>query len=138
MPACTPATRARAVEEKMSEQSDALNRAARDKGIAVDGPSPPLPGLESEADRPELPLIKLPRPGTGRTVEEFAREVGQVIGANGLFRRETTPVTIDPESGRIEDMDAQRLRTYVDRQAFCFVEAFSKAGATKMRESMYV
>jgi hypothetical protein len=138
MPASTASVKSRADEETMSEQSDALNRVTREKGVVSDDPSPPLPGLENEADRPDLPKIKLPRPGTGRTVEEFAREVGQVIGANGLFRRETTPVTIDPESGRIEDMDAQRLRTYTDRQAFCFVEAVSKAGAVKVRESMYV
>lgn len=122
----------------MSKQSDALNKTARDKGISVDGPAPPLPGMEAEAGRPELPLIMLPRPGTGMTIEKFAREVGHVLGANGLYRRETTPVTIDPESGRIEDMDAQRLRSYTDKQAMCFVNVVSKAGAVPLQESMYV
>lgn len=121
----------------MSEQSDALNRAARGKGIDV-GPAPALPGLENEADRPDLPHIKLPR-GGGRLLEGFAREVGHVIGANGLFRRETTPVTIDPESGRIEDMDAQRLRTYVERQAVCYEEQYTrKTGMTIIPETMSV
>jgi len=122
----------------MSEQSDALNRIAREKGIAVDGGAPALPGLENEASRPDLPQIKLPR-GGGRLLEAFAREVGHVIGANGLYRRETTPVTIDPESGRIEDMDAQRLRTYVDRQAVCFEEQYTrKTGVSIIPETMSV
>lgn len=122
----------------MSEQSDALNRTAREKGVQVDGPAPALPGLENEADRPDLPHIKLPR-GGGRRLHEFAREVAAVIGANGLFRRETVPVTIDPETGRIEDMDPQRLRTYVDRQAVCYEEGFSKkSGVTMISQTMSV
>lgn len=122
----------------MSEQSDALNKAVRERGISIDGPAPALPGLEGEADRPDLPHIKLPR-GGGRRVEEFAKEVARVVGANGLFRRETTPVTIDPESGRIEDMYAQRLRTYVDRQAVCYEEQYTKkTGVTVIPETMSV
>lgn len=122
----------------MSKQSDELNKKARSKGIDVGGPAPALPGLEQEAGRPDLPLIQLPR-GGGRLFDQFAREVGQVIGANGLFRRETTPVTIDPESGRIEDMDAQRLRTYVDMQATCFELGITrKSGVTEIPTSMNV
>src|SRR5947207_2649525 len=105
----------------MSEQSDALNKMAREKGVPIDGPAPALPGMENEAGRPDLPYVKYPD-GYDRVLDDFAREIGQVIGANGLFRRETVPVTIDPETGRIEDMNAQRLRTYVDRQVYCYDE----------------
>lgn len=121
----------------MSEQSDALQKKVREKGIPVEGPSPALPGLEHDAARPDLPHIQLPR--GGRQLIQFAREVGAVIGANGVFRRETTPVTIDPESGRVEDMDAQRLRSYVETQAVCYEEQFTrKTGVTMIPETMGV
>jgi hypothetical protein len=121
----------------MSEQSDALNKTAREKGVAVDGPTNALPGLENEAARPDLPHIKLPR--GGRQLNQFAKEVGSVIGANGLFRRETLPVTIDPETGRIEDMTAQHLRSYVETQVVCFEEQFTKkTGLTIIPETMTV
>lgn len=121
----------------MSEQSDALNKKAREKGIAVDGPTPALPGLENDADRPDLPMVKLPR--GGRQLRYFAKEIGSIIGANGLFRRETVPVTIDPETGRIEDMTAQRLRSYVEDQLVCYEEQFTKkSGVTMIPETMGV
>jgi hypothetical protein len=133
-----PAGTAGVITQKiMSEQSDALNKIAREKGIAVDGPAPALPGLENDADRPDLPQVKLPR--AGRQLRQFAREIGAIVGANGLFRRETTPVTIDPESGRIEDMNAQRLRTYVEDQLVTFEEQYTKkTGLTIIPETMGV
>lgn len=123
----------------MSDQSDALNRAVREKGVAVDGPNPPLPGLENDAERPDLPHVKYPD-GWGRVLDDFAREVGQVIGANGLYRREAVPVTINPESGMLEDMNAQRLRTYVERQVFCYdeISVGKKAGTRHARRTMGV
>lgn len=120
-----------------SEQSEALNRLAREKGVSVDGPSPPLPGLENDASRPDLPHIKLPR--GGRQLIQFAKEIGAVIGANGLYRRESTPVTIDPETGRIEDMSAQRLRSYVETQVVCYEESYAKkSGLSFIPETMGV
>lgn len=120
----------------MSEQSDALNKKVREKGIHVEGPSPALPGLENEAGRPELPKVKLPR-GGGRPLNSFAKEIGAIIGANGLFRRESVPVTINPESGFLEDMTAQRLRTYVQSQAICYEEEFArKTGVLQSEDTM--
>lgn len=123
----------------MSDQSDALNKIVREKGVSVSGPNPPLPGMENDADRPDLPHVKYPD-GWGRVLDDFAREVGQVIGANGLYRREAVPVTIDPETGRIEDMGPQRLRTYVDRQVFCYdeISVGKKAGTREARRTMQV
>ena len=131
--------RARKIDKTMSEQSDALNKKVREKGIAVDGPAPPLPGLEDDADRPDLPHVKYPD-GWGRVLDDFAKDVGQVIGANGLFRRESVPVTINPETGFLEDMTAQRLRTYVERQIFCYddVSLGKKAGTKMVRRTMQV
>lgn len=121
----------------MSEQSDALNNLARKKGLSIDGPAPALPGLENEADRPDLPHVRLPR--GGKQLRQFAKEIGAVVGANGLFRRESTPVTIDPESGRIEDMNAQRLRSYVEDQLVTFEEVYmKKTGMAAIPETMAV
>lgn len=83
----------------MSDQSDAFNRLAIERGIIT---APPA----------ELPKIPLPRNGV--LISDFARQVGKVVGANGLFRRDSTPVTINPENGRIEAMGADRLRSYVE------------------------
>lgn len=120
----------------MSEQSDALNKTVRNKGIDVGGPNPPLPGMEKEAGRPDLPKVQLPR-GGGRSLEAFARELGAIVGANGLFRRGEVPVTINPETGLLEDMAAQRFRTYVQSQALLFEQTFAKkTGIVELEENM--
>jgi hypothetical protein len=134
MPAGIAANRP-AREGGMSEQSDALNKIVRERGVHVDGPSPALPGLEHEAGRPELPHVKLPR--SGKQLRSFAKEIGAIVGANGLFRRESVPVTIDPETSRIEDMGAARFRSYVEDQLVTFEEQYSrKAGVTMIPETM--
>src|ERR1043166_2166821 len=121
----------------MSEQSDALSKTVRGKGIHLDGPNPPLPGMEDDAGRPDLPQVKLPR--GGKQLRMFAKEVGAIVGANGLFRREAVPVTIDPESGRIEDMNAQRLRSYVEDQLITYEEVIQKkTGIAAIPETMGV
>jgi hypothetical protein len=121
----------------MSEQSDALNKKVREKGIHVDGPNPPLPGMEDDAGRPELPKVQLPR-GGGRSLQAFARELGAIVGANGLFRREEVPVTINPEKGHLEDMAPQRFRTYVQSQALLYEQTFQKkTGVIEMEENMF-
>lgn len=121
----------------MSEQSDALNNSVRSKGIDVGGANPALPGMESEAGRPDLPKVQLPR--GGRSITAFAREIGAIVGANGLFRREAVPVTINPESGYLEDMMAQRFRSYVQDHALCYEQTFAKkTGVIEMEENMSV
>lgn len=118
----------------MSEQSDQLKKLAREKGVPLTGPAPALPGMEEKAGRPDLPMVRLPR--DGRQVWHFAKEIGAIVGANGLFRRENVPVTIDPETGRIEDMDVHRFRTYVETQCVCFVAQFSKKGYSELPATM--
>ena len=58
----------------MSEQADALNRLMRERGIIHDDPDAPLP------------FVALPTGGV--QILEFARNVGSIIGKNGVFRRE--------------------------------------------------
>jgi hypothetical protein len=122
----------------MSEQSDALNSLVRGKGIDVGGRNPPLPGMEGEVGRPDLPKVQLPR-GGGRSIEAFARELGAIVGANGLFRRDSVPVTINPETGYLEDMTSQRFRSYVQSHALCFEQTFAKkTGVVELEENMTV
>lgn len=101
----------------MSDQSDALNRLARERGIISDPPE-------------TLPYVLLPRHGV--QLLHFAEQVGKVVGANGVFRREATPVTIDPETGRIDGIEPDRWRTYVERHLIPCVERFGIKQPTTM------
>lgn len=69
-------------------------------------------------------------------LRDFAKNVGAIVSQNGVFRRESVPVTIDRESGRIEDMDPIRFQSYVENQMYCYVERFSRAGAGKEQATM--
>lgn len=113
----------------MSEQSDALNRVAREKGIQLDG------GQSSERGNrdglPPLPWILLPR--AGEQALTFAEEVGFIVGANGLYRRDAVPVTIEKETGRVEEMDSQRFRTYVESQLVPYLRLETQYGTMKVR-----
>src|ERR1700736_5865392 len=120
----------------MSEQSDALNKIARKRGVPIDAPSPALPGLEQEVGRPDLPWVKLPR--AGRQLWDFAKEVGAIVGANGVFRRESVPVIVDHETGRIEDMDPHRFRAYVETQMVCYLDNFTQKGNFRIPTTMMV
>lgn len=95
----------------MSDQSDALNKLARERGIISDSPA-------------ETPFVLAPR--DGESLLHFASNAAEIVGKNGLFRRETTPVTIDPESGRVEDMQPDRLRTYLESQLVPYVRRRGK------------
>jgi hypothetical protein len=64
----------------------------------------------------------------------FAENVGAIVGANGLFRRDSAPVTINPETGRLEDMDAARFQTYVESH----LTAFAWKGNVRQPETMTV
>jgi hypothetical protein len=59
------------------------------------------------------PMIELPR--DGRSLSIFADEVGQVLARNGVFVRDGVPVVVDPLSARLEELDADCLRTYAEK-----------------------
>ena len=121
----------------MSEQSDGLNKLVRERGVPIDNPAlPPLPGIEEgPGGHPELPYVKLPR--DGRQVWHFAKEVGAIVSRYDVFRRETVPVLVDPETGHIEDISPHRFRTFVETQMVCYTESFSKkAGSFKIPATM--
>jgi hypothetical protein len=118
----------------MSDQSDAFNKLMREQGILVDGAAPAAPGIEENAGRPDLPYVKLPR--DGHLISSFAKDVGAVLTANGLFRRENIPVIVDLETGRMEDMTPHRFRPYVETRLLCYREHFTKRGTVRIPTSM--
>ncbi len=63
---------------------------------------------------------------------EFAANVGSIVGANGLYRRGTVPVTIDPETGAIEPMEPLRFQSYIEAHLVPFVSK----GSMKQPELM--
>jgi hypothetical protein len=103
----------------LSEQSDALNRTARERGVLLAddvmiSAVPPGAGAAESVGR-DLPRVLLPR--NGQQISSFASKLSAIIGANGMFARSAIPVTIDPESGSIAIMDAPRFQSYVESHA---------------------
>lgn len=120
----------------MSEQSDALNRSARERGISPGGPSSAA-GPENHqagAASSNLPWVLVPR--GGEQALTFAEEVGLIVGANGLYRRDAVPVTIEPETGRVEEMDSQRFRTYVESQVVPYFRRQTQYGTMQVRATI--
>jgi hypothetical protein len=128
----------------MSEQSDALNKFARDrlgaKADASAGGAPHLTVLGDQAateTEPQITWVRLP--ADGYQLSEFAREVGRIAKTNGVFRRDRIPVTVDYESGDIVEMSAERFRTYVERQMVTYkFKNLGDDGQIKVRSTMGV
>jgi hypothetical protein len=102
----------------MSEQSDALNKTARERGVIIDDvmtPAVPPGAAGAKSVGRDLPRVLLPR--NGQQISSFASKLSAIIGANGMFQRSAIPVTIDPESGAIAIMDAPRFQSYVESHA---------------------
>lgn len=130
----------------MSEQSEAANRFARERaGRAFDPPShlsvvPPGggggggSGDAGDGGRPEW--VRLP--GPGRTVSQFARELGAVLCDRGLFRRDLVPVTVHPETGRMDAMNAERFLTFVEDHAITHDIKFKEGEVHNIPKTMPV
>lgn len=109
----------------MSSQADEANKfikkaVAPDKLAAAQSALTVLPGGKDgdgtgggEADKPRMLRVRLP--AVNWTKSQFAREVGQVMAAEEMFQRDGVAVMIDPESGRINGITAQRLITELER-----------------------
>lgn len=107
-------------DEDSDDQINEMNRLARmQAGGTVDPESMDDDlGEENQDDRPPaaVPWIELPR--DGRPVSIFAREMAVICRATGeFFRRDSVPVTINREDGRIEPIDPVAFRT--DADEFC-------------------
>ena len=93
------------------KQSEAANKKARELGgAAVDVGTVPSTSADPDAQKKEVPDVRLPCDGYG--IQRFAAEVGMILKTNGVFRRENVPIVINRESGRVEHMTPQRFRTY--------------------------
>jgi hypothetical protein len=117
----------------VSEQSDALNRVAREKGVSL-GQTHGDDVDPKDARGATLPWVSLPR--AGEQLVYFAEEVGLIVGANGLYRRDSVPVTIEPETGRVEEMDSERFRTYIETQLVPFFRKETQYGPVRIRSTI--
>ena len=57
--------------------------------------------------------IELPR--VNRILSDFARDVGAVCSRNGVFLLDGVPVVLQPHSDRMEDLNSDSFRTYVEK-----------------------
>jgi hypothetical protein len=106
----------------MSEQGQSVNSALRNAGVAV--PSAPVPpGLtvvDPAKEENGLPMIRLP--GDNVLLSDFSAKIGGVLAANGVYRREGVPVLFDMDTNRLEPVEAQAFRSFVEDYAVCFTK----------------
>lgn len=100
-------------DAKRDEQREAANRAARELGGALVDVGTKKP--QGDTGDAEKVVVYVRLPCEDYPLSRFAREVGQILKTNGVFRRENVPVTIDRESGQLLPMTANRFRTYVEQ-----------------------
>ncbi|MDR1304275.1 MAG: hypothetical protein LBK76_03530 [Verrucomicrobiales bacterium] len=110
----------------MSEQSDAVNKVLRERGVAVPSPEPSVTDGEVKDER-ALPTIELIR--AGRRLSDFAREAGGICAAVNVFRRETAAVTVNEDIGLMEPLDADRFRTFLEEHALTYFLKYDKNAA---------
>jgi hypothetical protein len=101
----------------MSEQSDAVNKVLRERGVAVPPPEPSVADGEVKDER-ALPTIELMR--AGRRLSDLARGAGGICAAANVFRREAMAVTVSEDVGLIEPLDADRFRTFLEEHALTY------------------
>lgn len=101
----------------MSDQAEAANAFARAAaGGLVDAKS--AGGAPENASGTPKEALRVRLPAEGHQLSATAREIGAVLKCNGVFRRGDRMVTVgrdDEGQWNFETMDAQRLRTYVER-----------------------
>lgn len=111
------------------EQTDAANKFAREKGgKAVEVPDSGFQGRvvgnDTDGGDSEYEFIQLP--GPGRPLGQFATEMGRICKERDIFRRETVPVTVNPETGQMEAVTPDRFRTLVEDFAVPCKSKYSK------------
>ena len=99
------------------DQREAANRVARELGgSAVDaGATAPTAGATGSGPDGKRDVVRVRLPSDNHQLSCTARDIGAILNKNGVFRREDMIVTIDREKGTLVPMEAQRLRTYVER-----------------------
>lgn len=89
------------------------------KGEVLDGGD----GGDGEG-QPQYEFIQLP--GEDRPLGQFSRDLGRICKAQSIYRRETVPVTINPENGQMEAITAARFRTYVEEFCVPYINKWNK------------
>ena len=74
------------------------------------------------------PLPKVQLPADDALLSRFAQEILEIVRMKGIYRRDNVPVLPDPVRGRLEILDAQTFRTWVERHLVCFKQKFDKDG----------
>ncbi|MFK5920930.1 MAG: hypothetical protein QM496_02020 [Verrucomicrobiota bacterium] len=109
------------IEFDADGQVAAMNRLAREEaGSGVDGGMPPDGGDGGGVEEEDLalPYIELPR--VGRRLADFAREAGAICRDHGVYRRDTTVVLVNRETGVIEVLEDDTFRTFIEDLAVTY------------------
>jgi hypothetical protein len=83
-------------------------------------------GAPKGAESHPSPFVRLPC--EGYPLSNTAREIGAILKSNGVFRRDSLPVTINRESGSVEVMSADRFRSYVEKHMVTGKVTYTKEG----------
>ena len=74
------------------------------------------------------PLPKVEMPADNVLVSHFARQILQLVKDKGIYRRDNVPVFPYVERARLEVLEAQAFRTWLERFLVCFKTKFDGAG----------
>jgi hypothetical protein len=69
-------------------------------------------------------LPKLPLPGDDQTILRFAMDSLTLLKGKPIYRRDRVPVLLYPERARLEVLEAQTYRTWVERYFVCYKQKF--------------
>lgn len=75
------------------------------------------------------PLPKVSLPGDDEQLLFFAQQLLSVLRNKAIYRRDTVAVFPYPEKARLEMMDGQSFRTFVDEFVACYKQKFGEKGA---------
>lgn len=84
------------------------------------------------AEHEEKRFVRLPCEDYNLT--NFAKEVGNILNKNGVFRRDEMVVTVNRERGVLVEMEANRFRTYVEKHCTPARFFWDKHGSCTKRE----
>lgn len=119
------------VRSKLGAEADVLAEASGFKPAVLPG-GKDVGGDEFRDTRPWLLL-----PGMGRTLSDFARDLGRTLASGGdVFRRLNVIVTVNADTGELERVTAERLRTLAEQHVVTFKSFASRKGSEDIACSM--
>lgn len=124
----------------MSKQAEDAAKFAREKlGAKVDEMAGPaglrvLKDGDGEAGKDSVPWIELP--GGGRQLSQFAKDCGNVLAEEAVFKRESVAVTVNPETGALDMISPSKFRTLIEDYAVTYKSFFVSAPGGKKGEKI--